>query len=38
LTVTQYKEVKAFLKWSFSKKKFFGWGNFDERFKEFKRK
>lgn len=36
LTIAQYKEVKSFLTWSFSKKKYFGWGNFDERYNEFK--
>jgi hypothetical protein len=36
LTPKQYVEVKAFLTWSFTNKKYFGWGNFDDRVKEFR--
>ena len=36
LTEKEYSDVKAFLTWSFTNKKYFGWGNFDERYAEFK--
>ena len=36
LTPAAYKEIKSFLTWSFTNKKYFGWGNIDDRYKEFK--
>jgi hypothetical protein len=36
LTPAEYKEVKAFLNWSFDNDKPFGWGNLDQRLAEFK--
>jgi hypothetical protein len=36
LTPAAYKEIKAFLTWSFTNKKPFGWGNIDDRYNEFK--
>jgi formylmethanofuran dehydrogenase subunit E len=36
LTPKQYEEAKAFLTWSFTNKKYFGWGNIDDRVREFK--
>jgi hypothetical protein len=35
LTPAEAIEVKAFLTWSFTNKKYFGWGNFEERVREF---
>jgi hypothetical protein len=37
LTPDTYEEVKKFLTWSFTKKKFFGHGNFEDRVAEFKK-
>jgi hypothetical protein len=37
LTPAEYPKVKAFLEWSFKKNKPFGWGNFDDRVKEFEK-
>lgn len=36
LTPAEYQDVEAFLTWSFSNKKFFGHGNFEERVAEYK--
>ena len=36
LTPAAYKEIKSFLTWSFTNKKYFGWGNFEERYAEYK--
>ena len=35
LTTPEYEEVKAFLTWSFENDKRFGWGNIDDRVREF---
>ena len=37
LTHDDYDEVKKFLTWSFTNKKYFGPGNFEERIAEFKK-
>jgi hypothetical protein len=37
LTIEEYRDAKAFLTWSFTNKKFFGHGNFKERYAQFKR-
>jgi hypothetical protein len=37
LTPDEYDEVKKFLTWSFTKKKFFGHGNFEDRVAEFEK-
>lgn len=36
LSPAQYKEARAFLTWSFTNDKHFGWGNIDDRVQEFK--
>lgn len=35
ITPQEYKEIEAFLTWSFSNEKFFGHGNYEERISEF---
>ncbi len=37
LFTDEYEEIEAFLRWCHEKKKYFGHGNYEERFAEFKK-